>query len=431
MFAIILWRWYNIKVAFYDFIKKGEIFLNKKDISQIRRRLAVDKHSIHNIYGCYVNVRKEIISHLNCSMSLASESEVEKYLGFLKKTLSGSLGKNLINIDFATHQVADSDEHRLLMALRNSKLEDEAVREEFFNKVIPTISMEDENYLILLASESFDLPSRSGEGESQDMFTYFICAVCPVKDGKSALGYTKDDGFHGFTTKQTVCPPEVGFIFPAFTDGGANIYSSLLYSKSPELLYDEFVDSIFNTPLPMSSVEAKENFQFILADTLDEECSVNLMQSIHGHISEKIMEHTATKNPEPLDISIDEIGDILSYGGVSNEKIDAFTSKCEEIFPTGMVNPENIMDCKKFEITCPQMKISVKPEHSGTLETKVINGRKYLLVPFDDETQINGVPVNLSNKVEENIEKPITTTDNIIDVEVVMVEDDAEAMTTV
>ena len=62
------------------------------------------------------------------------QDEAEKYLNLLKKTLSGKLGKNLIDIIFSTEQVADSDEHRLLMALRDSQLKDGDIREEFYQQ---------------------------------------------------------------------------------------------------------------------------------------------------------------------------------------------------------------------------------------------------------------------------------------------------------
>ena len=67
-------------------------------------------------------------------MGILPQDEAEKYLNLLKKALSGKIGKNLIDIIFSTEQVADSDEHRLLMALRDSQLKDGDIREEFYQK---------------------------------------------------------------------------------------------------------------------------------------------------------------------------------------------------------------------------------------------------------------------------------------------------------
>ena len=93
-----------------------------------------DKSAISRIYGCYVNSRREVVAYLDESLGMMPEEEAEAYLGFLKKTLSGTPGKNLIDIVFSTGQVADSDEHRLLSALRESALKDGEVRQAFYQK---------------------------------------------------------------------------------------------------------------------------------------------------------------------------------------------------------------------------------------------------------------------------------------------------------
>ena len=110
--------------------------MNQKEISELKRRFRPDKSAIGRIYGCYVGGSREVISDIDESLALMPLEEAEKYLGLLKKALSGSLGKNLIDIVFSTRQVADSDEHRLLMRLRDSGLKDGQARQEFYQKVI-------------------------------------------------------------------------------------------------------------------------------------------------------------------------------------------------------------------------------------------------------------------------------------------------------
>ena len=168
--------------------------MNQKEISELKRRFRPDKNAISRIYGCYVSNSKEVISYIDESMGMLPVEEAEKYLGLLKKTFSGSLGKNLIDIVFSTQQVADSDEHRLLMALRDSGLKDGEVRQEFYQKVINSLDMGDSNYLILLAHDAYDVPYRGKDDETQtdasdQVFSYIVCCICPVKDGKMELGY--------------------------------------------------------------------------------------------------------------------------------------------------------------------------------------------------------------------------------------------------
>ncbi len=111
--------------------------MNKKEISELRRRFNPDDNAIGHIYGCYVNTKKEIIAYPDESLAAMPPEEAEKYLGLLKKALSGRPGKNLIDIVFSTQQVTDSPEHKLLMSLRETELKDPAVRQAFYDIMTP------------------------------------------------------------------------------------------------------------------------------------------------------------------------------------------------------------------------------------------------------------------------------------------------------
>lgn len=377
--------------------------MNQKELNEIRRRLVPNKNSICRIYGCYVNSSREIISYLDESLGLMPELELEKYMGLLKKALSGGLGKNLMDIVFSTRQVQDSEEHRLLTSLRSSALGDNKFREQFYQKVIHSLDMQDSNYLILLACDAYDVPYRGKDDEPQleasDMvFTYIVCAICPVRDGKPELGYfSGENEFHGYAANQIVAPPELGFLFPAFDDRTANIYNALFYSKDTAQLHQEFIDAVFHTEVLMSADEQKETFENVLTDTLEDGCSYDVMQAVHGQIRELIEQHKESKDPNPLDITAREIGEILHNSGVSEEQVQVFREKCAEEFGDGAaLNPRNIIDSGKFELVTPQVKISVDPEYSYLVETKIINGRKYILIPADEGVEVNGVDVNLN-----------------------------------
>ena len=176
--------------------------MNEKEIAEIRRRFRPDKNNITHVRGCYVNEKREIVSEFDPSLTLMSQEESEKFLAILKRTLSGTLGKNLADITFSTQQVVDSEEHRLLMALRQSALKDTAAREAFFQRVIQSLDMGDCNYLILLAHDAYDVPYRGKDDDlqpdaSDQVFSYLVCAICPVKDGKPALGFfAGENEFH-------------------------------------------------------------------------------------------------------------------------------------------------------------------------------------------------------------------------------------------
>ena len=202
--------------------------MNQKEINELRRRFRPEKSAISRVYGCYVNSSKEIVSDLDESLGMMPQEESEKYLSLLKKGLSGSLGKNLIDIVFSTQQVVDSEEHRLLTTLRDSQLKDNEARQTFYRKVIDSLDMGDSSYLLLLTCDSYDVPHRGKDDSlqadaSDEVFTYIVCVVCPIKEGKVELGYFPGDNEFHCAAGQTVAPPELGFLFPAFDDRAANI----------------------------------------------------------------------------------------------------------------------------------------------------------------------------------------------------------------
>ena len=375
--------------------------MNQKELNEIRRRIAPNKCGISKLYGCFVNnSSKEIISRIDTSLGLLSEFENEKYLSLLKKVLSGGLGKNLIDITFSTQQVMKGEEHKLLSDLRKSGLNDPSLREEFFQKVIQAVTMEDTNYLILLAYDAYDVPYKSKDDETQadasdTVYTYLLCSICPVKDGKPELAYFPGENqFHSSGISHTVAPPALGFLFPAFDDRAANIYNALYYAKDPNELHQTFIDTVFHTEPPMSAGKQKETFHTVLSDALDEDCSFDVLQQVHEQIREVILDHKESKDPNPLELSPQELGTILKGGGVPSERVQEFQKKCAQEFGTDTsLKPSNLIDSKKFTIETPQVKISVDPEASYLVETRVIGGRKYILIPADDGVEVNGIPV--------------------------------------
>jgi len=374
--------------------------MNQKELNELRRRFRPDKSAVSRIYGCYVNTSREIISDLDEPLGTMSQEEAEKYLGLLKKSLSGTLGKNLIDIVFSTQQVADSEEHQLLSRLRSSGLKDAQVRKSFYEKVISTLDMGESNYLVLLAYDAYDVPHRGKDGEMQadasdTVFNYIVCAVCPVKDGKLELGYfSGENEFHSNIAKQIVGAPELGFLFPAFDDRSANIYNALFYSRKPDELHQEFIDAVFHTEPPMSAAEQRQAFQTALSEALEESCSMEVVQAVHEQLREKIEQHRESKNPEPLEVTAQDVGGILQSCGVAEEQITAFREKCDEQFGgSAALSPANLIDSKRYEVRTEKVTISVDPEASYLVETRIIDGKKYLLIPADEGVEVNGMSV--------------------------------------
>lgn len=375
--------------------------MNQKEVSELRRRWRLEKNAVSRIYGCFVNGNREIVSDLDESLGRMSEEEADKYLSLLKKSLSGALGKNLIDIVFSTQQVQDSEEHRLLSALRSSALKDGEVRNHFYRKVIDSLDMGGDSYLLLMACDAYDVPRRGKDDEllddgSENVFSYILCCICPVKQGKPVLGYFPGDNEFHYTASHVVSPPELGFLFPAFDDRAANIYNALFYSRKPDELHQEFIDAVFHTEPPMSAAEQREAFQEALSQALGDTCSMEVVRSIHERLTDQIAQHKESKAVEPLCVTVGEIGAVLGDCGVAQEQIEAFRANCEERFGAGAaLSPANLIDAGKFEVKTTHASVSVSPDCSYLVETRVIDGKQYILVPAGENVEINGQTVQI------------------------------------
>ena len=376
--------------------------MNQKELNEIRRRFRLDRNSISRVYGCYVNCNKEIVSKFDISLGLMSEEEQTMYLGLMKRALSGALGKNLVDIEFATRQVADSPEHQLLQTLRKSALADGRALAQMYDRIIQAMDMGDQNYLILMVGDTYDVPHKGRDGEtfsdgSDQVYQYILCSICPVKGSAMELRYYHENNeFHGCPTGSTVSNPDLGFLFPAFDDRAANIYNALYYCRKPEMMHQEVIDAVFNVDPPMSAVEQRNIFDTALCETLDADCSYDVVQSVHEQIRGRIADHKESGDPNQLQMSIHEVGEILANSGVDADKVEAFGAACKKEYgEDAELIPGNIVEAKKFEVTTPEIKISVAPENSYLIETRVINGRKYLMIPADSGVEVNGISVTI------------------------------------
>ena len=190
-------------------------------------------------------------------------------------------------------------------------------------------------------------------------------------------------------------------MFPAFDDRTANLYNALFYSRKPDELHQEFIDAVFRTEPPMSAAEQRETFQSALCGTLEGACSMEVVQSVHDYLRQRIQEHKESRDPEPLTLSVREVGDVLTGSGVPEEKVEAFQDQCRRQYgQDAALNPRNIIEAGKFQITTPEVKITVPPEYSYMVEARIIDGRRFILIPADDGVEVNGIPVTIPNPQE-------------------------------
>ncbi len=373
--------------------------MNEKEIAELRRRFRADHSNITAVRGCYVNEKREVVAEFRQSMTMCSREESEQILALLKKSLSGTLGKNLAEIEFETQQVVSGEEHALLMALRKSGLDDDDAVHEFFRRTIEATNMEG-NYLILLAHDNYDVPYRSKDGESEgrdseEVFSYIVCSLCPIKLTKPQLGFHVDENrFCNIAADWVVSAPELGFLFPAFDDRATNIYSALYYTKDLAENHGEFVDAIFKCPVPMPAAAQRESFGAVLSESVAEDCSFDVVHAVHEQMSGMIADHRENRDIEPLKLSKTQVKELLETCGVADERVSRFEERYDETFgEDATLSPAALVGAKQLELTTPDVVIRVNPERADLVKTEVIDGRRYILIRADEGVELNGVPI--------------------------------------
>ena len=381
--------------------------MNDKEIGEIRRHLRRDRSNITKIYGCFVNDNREIITEFSQSTGMMPENEGDKYFALFKRVLSGSVGKNLIDLSFKTAQVAQgAPEHKLLMDLRECKLSDDELLHGFFQKIIDTVTLEG-NYLILMGCDSYDVPFKgkddiSDADKSEEVYTYLICAICPVKQTKANLHYVPEEKlFHDGAMNQPVSAPVLGFLFPAFDDRSTNIYNALYYTHDIKVSQDALIEALFNTPVPMPAAEQKKCFEALLTTALGEDCNLDVVQTVHDQLCERIELHKEAKVAEPLLIAKADVKETLASCGVSEEHLAKWSVDYDETFGfEADLHPKNIIDTKRFEVKTPDVSIQVDPTRSDLIETRTIGGVKYIMICADENVEVNGVSIHIDEEKE-------------------------------
>ena len=276
-----------------------------------------------------------------------------------------------------------------------------------YQKIIGSLELEG-NYMILLASDAYDVFTYRKDGakddESSELFRYILCCVCPIKMAKPTLSYyVRENCFRNVVSDSLISPPALGFMFPAFDNRSTNLYGALYYTRATDNSHKEFTDAVFNAgDLPMPATEQKETFRSVLADATGEACSLPVIRSVHAQLNLAMEEHKISKEPEPLVVDKYTIRDMLGFCGVPEENIEQFEEKFDKGFgQNAALSPRNIVETRKFEVRTPDVVIKCNPARTDLVETRVIDGVRYVLIRADGGVEVNGINVNIDGPEEK------------------------------
>ena len=371
--------------------------MNKKEVLEIRKQYTHEKCSITRICGCYVDGEKNIKTQLKEAFLSLPEEETFKYFNLFKQTLSGTLGKNLLNLEFPLDAENPGGPQEFLLKLRDSKLQDDALLEEFYQKIIENYYFP-ENYYIILIHVAYDIPGKSLDGSemfdaSEDVYEYLLCSLCPVKLSKPGLFYNAEtNNIENRLRDWVVEPPVKGYLFPAFNDRNTDIHSMLYFSKMAEELQPEFIESMFGCFLPLTADSQKETFNYLISDTLGDDCDYEVVKNIHEHLTELVEE--TKDSPDPLVLTKPDVKRLFELSGVPEEKLETFDQTFEAAAgEKASLLATNIAGGKKFNIETPDVVIKVNPERTDLIETRIIDGKECLVITVNDHIEVNGVNV--------------------------------------
>ena len=377
----------------------------KQEINEIKRLFTPNSCSITRICGCYVDGEKNKKTDFKEAFLSLPEEEIFKYFELLRKTLSGSIGKNLLNLEFTTDTELEGGTQEFLLKLRDSKLKDDALLEEFYDRVIGSYEYVG-NYLILLIHDAYDVPGKALDGMTMDdasdtVFEYLLCCICPVALSKPGLSYDASlNEFHNRIRDWVVNMPETGFLFPSFNDRATDIHSTLFFNKNPEEPHSEFVEGILGCSLPLSAGSQKETFQTIIEETLGEDCEYEVVKNIHENLAEMIEEHKEI--PEPLTLDKKEVKNLLEKSGVEEEKLKDFDALYDAAAGDDTaLFVSNVASTRSFEVKTPDVVVKVNPDRADLVNTMMVDGRRCLVIEINDQVEVNGINVSVASPLPE------------------------------
>ncbi len=378
--------------------------MNKKEISEIKKQFTPEHCSITRICGCYVDGEGERKTEMKEAFLSLPEEEMFKYFEIFRKNLSGTLGKNLINLEFPLAAENEGSIHDLLLRLRETGLGDDVLLDTFYDKILENLDIEG-SFLVLLIHSAYDIPGKSTDGNemfdaSDEVYNYLLCTVCPVKLTRPGLCYNTEAGvIRNRVRDWLVEMPVTGFLFPAFNDRSTDIHSLLLYSKDANLFQNRLIEDFLRCILPMAADSQKEAFNALVEETLGDACGFEAVKAIHEQLAERLEENK--ENPEPLTLSKSEVRSLLSENGADEERLSRFEARYEEAAGSdASILASNVVNSRKFEIRTPDVVVQVKPEQAALVETRILDGRPFLVIPMEGQVEVNGICIHTDAAAE-------------------------------
>ncbi len=406
--------------------------MNKKEVTEIKRRFKKETSSFSRLCGCYVAANKEMVLTFN-EMFLGLEDEEQyKYIEIAKKALSGAVGNNLLTLEFDEDAATEGNGQYLLQQIVESGMKDDKLLLTFYQRIIDTYDYAG-NYFIVLFKDAYDVPMKTTDGlmldDSEEVYDYMICAICPVELSKAGLGYRPVE--NRITNRErdwVVGAVDTAFTYPLFDDRRSDIHGALVYTKTPKAPRNTFYAQCLNLTERLTTAQKKKEFSNILERALgDDETAEDAVLEIIGNISDFVINETKMNGEDtPIPLTAEDLSDILSDSGISESKTNRIVSGYQDAFDEDVPDATEILDAKSLEANEMRIEknalkdrvvelskevkslggvteegehasvvIKVPEDLADSVETTIIDGRKCLMVPLmgDEVIAVNGIRI--------------------------------------
>lgn len=414
--------------------------MNKRDVSELKKRFKKESCTIRRMAGCYVDAGKQQVLKLNETFLNLDEEEFYKFLEIAKKTLAGTVGNNILELDFPLDEETPGGKQQFLYGLRSSALENEDLLDRLYEQIIDKYQYVG-NYLILVFHDTYDIMSRTTDkqklDESEEVYEYILCAICPVALSKPGLGYRKEENRIGARVRDWVVGvPDLGFLFPAFSDGSADIHKVDYFVRDAKDSHPEFVADVLGCGPKLTATEQKQTFHAIVkrAFGTDEEKSAQALLNVQESLNERIEtgEEMTEAQVASIILTDETIEEVLVENGLDEVVAKKVSSTVKETFKDEMPPVANLIDGKALEANAKvkekqelvkevnnlkteivekdkqineaavymqdlktyDVVVRVKPDKASKIRSQILGDQKYLMIPMDDNENVNLNGVN-------------------------------------
>ena len=416
--------------------------LQNKDILELKRRFKKEACTFTRMCGCYVDANKNKVVELNETFLNLEDEEFYKYLEIAKKALSGTIGNNLLELSFSKEEEEPGGKQQYLLGLRESGLRNPELLSHLYDMIIENYDYVG-NYLILLFHDAYDVITKTNDDlkldESEEVYTYLLCAICPVNLSKPGLGYREAENRIGVRIQDWVVGvPDVGFLYPSFIERSTDIHTLTYYVRDAKDSHADFIQAALGCEAKRTATEEKDTFHAMVKRAIapiiekSDDVLLEIQENLNTLVEEKEaeLEDLVIGEPEEFTLTPEIIKEVLTQSEIPDATVMQIQDHFVEEFQDAPPAVKHLVDEKAIEKNQKAKKelmlleevaslreelkakndmqnenpenpsdvvLRMNPEKADQIKTETIDGQKYIMIPLEENDQIhlNGVETTL------------------------------------